>query len=64
MKEIITALKEARDNCADTVDKSTLDKLDCIIQQLEDKERIKSKDIIQYVTQAYYLLKLLAGFIE
>ena len=36
MKEIVAALKEARNKCTDTADKSTLRDLDDIIQKLEE----------------------------
>ena len=39
MKEIVAALKEARNKCTDTADKSTLRDLDDIIQKLEEKTK-------------------------
>ncbi|MDQ9093086.1 hypothetical protein RC083_16030 [Pseudoalteromonas haloplanktis] len=66
MKDIITALKEARDKCTDTVDKSTIDELNKIIQQLEKMEidNLKPIDWFDYALKAFALIKLLAGMGE
>lgn len=66
MKDIVAALKKARNKCTDTVDKSTLSDLDEIIQQLEEKTKGKPKQVnwLAYVVKAYALIKLLAGDID
>lgn len=60
MKDIITALKEARDNCTNTVDESTLEKLNLAIQQLEEIENSKSIDWVGCASKALVLIKLIA----
>lgn len=66
MKDIVAALKEARNKCTDTADKSTLRDLDEVIQKLEEKTKEKPKQAhwLAYVVKAFALIRLLAGEID
>ncbi len=65
MKEILSALKRAREKCTDAVDKSTASELDEIILQLEEKlkrnEMPKRLNWLSMVIKALALINLLAG---
>jgi hypothetical protein len=68
LKESIERLKEAREKCVNTVDKSTLEKIDNSIEELEimSKEASKPNKMrwLSVVVQVLSLIKLAAGFID
>jgi len=68
MKDLVSALKKARNKCADTVDKRTLDELDSVIEKLESESKdghpSKRMGWLSVALKAYALLKLLAGFTD
>ena len=60
---VIASLKKAREKCANTVDKSTIQELDAVIRSLE-QQGIKPKSRIKWLsiaTKAMFLLRMLAG---
>ena len=59
----LKALKDARNKCARTVDKSTLDELDKIITSLESKPYCKSGQSkwLAAAVRILFLIKLVAG---
>jgi hypothetical protein len=61
--QTLKALKDARDKCARTVDKSTLDELDKAIFSLESQSRSKSSQDkwLAAAVRILCLIKLLAG---
>ncbi|ENS5356884.1 hypothetical protein NHG92_16990 [Vibrio cholerae] len=68
LKESIERLKEAREKCVNTVDKSTLEKIDNSIEELENMSKVASKPNkmkwLSVVVQVLSLIKLAAGFID
>ncbi|EGQ7740436.1 hypothetical protein HJ183_18455 [Vibrio parahaemolyticus] len=68
LKESIERLKEAREKCVNTVDKSTLEKIDNSIEELEIMSKVASKPNkmkwLSVVVQVLSLIKLAAGFID
>ncbi|TON35906.1 hypothetical protein CGH58_23910, partial [Vibrio parahaemolyticus] len=66
LKESIERLKEAREKCVNTVDKSTLEKIDNSIEELEIMSKVASKPNkmkwLSVVVQVLSLIKLAAGF--
>ncbi|OJF68968.1 hypothetical protein BK026_09270 [Alteromonas sp. V450] len=62
--QTLKALKDARDKCARTVDKSTLDELDKAIFSLESQSCCKSSQDkwLAVAVRILFLIKLLAGF--
>ncbi|EHU5197438.1 MULTISPECIES: hypothetical protein [Vibrio] len=68
LKESIERLKEAREKCVNTVDKSTLEKIDNSIEELENMSKVASRankmKWLSVVVQVLSLIKLAAGFID
>ena len=68
LKESIERLKEAREKCVNTVDKSTLEKIDNSIEELENMTKVASRPNkmkwLSVVVQVLSLIKLAAGFID
>lgn len=68
LKESIERLKEAREQCVNTVDKGTLEKIDNAIEELELMSKVagKSKKMkwLSVFVQVLSLIKLAAGFID
>ncbi|EPY0567741.1 TPA: hypothetical protein ACWYFL_000973 [Proteus mirabilis] len=68
LKESIERLKEAREKCVNTVDKSTLEKIDNSIEELENMSKEASKPNkmkwLSVIVQVLSLIKLAAGFID
>ncbi|EGR0751061.1 hypothetical protein KC821_03000 [Proteus vulgaris] len=68
LKESIERLKEAREKCVNTVDKSTLEKIDNSIEELENMSKVASRPNkmkwLSVVVQVLSLIKLAAGFID
>jgi len=68
MKETIEALKEARNKCADTVDKSTLKEIDEAINSLEKKQEGEPKSnklkLFSVAIKVFTLIRLLAGDVD
>lgn len=68
LKESIERLKEAREKCVNTVDKSTLEKIDSSIEELENMSKEASKPNkmkwLSVIVQVLSLIKLAAGFID
>lgn len=64
MKDVIAALKKARNKCADTVDKSTLEELDAIIKTMQEKENenVDSMKLLKVATKILVIIKALGGF--
>ncbi|HDZ9198751.1 hypothetical protein [Vibrio cholerae] len=68
LKESIERLKEAREKCVNTVDKSTLEKIDNSIEELENMSKVASRPNkmkwLSVVVQVLSLIKLASGFID
>ncbi|OYD21045.1 hypothetical protein [Oceanimonas baumannii] len=68
LKESIERLKEAREKCVNTVDKSTLKEIDNAIEELEVMSKVASMPNkmkwLSVVVQVLSLIKLATGFID